>query len=318
MGDVGDCLLQESTVVRSHDHSRGLGTSLQGVDIVREPGNVCNIQMPSRLVQHHDVSAHQLGTHQTDLHLPSSRQFAQRHIQFVTRLESQCLKFLGDTLLRKNPSLHILGDPRLGQHVLLRQPVTLRLRFTDAVLHESGAQFGLRWKTIHLLVVDGAHQGGLTAIVSSEQPIAHATLQIQPGIVQQRKGAVAQGEYAVAQILALLVFSLLRFIGLQALQAKSQGSIGQLRLQSQLAVHALPGLLVELAAIGHALTEASDKARQARHRLLDLPLDQLQKSFLVHLANFRLLGGLHHLVRPLCYAARFRVRNLLRKRRQNG
>mmetsp|Transcript_54576 Transcript_54576/g.145756 ORF Transcript_54576/g.145756 Transcript_54576/m.145756 type:complete len:388 (-) Transcript_54576:455-1618(-) len=274
--------------------------------------------MSSGLIQHHDVSAHQLGTHKTDLHLPSTRQLSKGHVELVAWLESKGLELLGDPLLGQNASLHILSNPGLGQHVLLRQPVALRLRFTNPVLHESCAKLGLRRETIHLLVVDGTHKRRLAAIVSTEQSVAHTTLQIQSGIVQQRERAVAQGEHAVAQILALLVFGFLRFIILQALQAQSQGSICQLGLQSQLAVHALPRLLVELAALGHALAESSNKVCQTGDRLLDLPPDQLQQSFLVNLANFSLLGSLHDLVRSLSDTAGFRVRNVLRKCRQDG
>lgn len=76
------------------------------------------------------------------------------------------------------------------------------------MLNVHGLDLVLLGETLDLLVVDGAHKGGLSRTVGAEKTVTLATLQTKMSLVEQDLGTVGQVECAVAEVLALLLIGL--------------------------------------------------------------------------------------------------------------
>ena len=72
--DVGDHVVQEAGIVRDDDGRAGL----EAGEVVLEPGDVDNIQVVGRLIEQEDVSAEEHGAGERELHLPTTREGADR------------------------------------------------------------------------------------------------------------------------------------------------------------------------------------------------------------------------------------------------
>mmetsp|Transcript_22520 Transcript_22520/g.49064 ORF Transcript_22520/g.49064 Transcript_22520/m.49064 type:complete len:497 (+) Transcript_22520:1772-3262(+) len=82
----------------------------------------------------------------------------------------------------------------------------MRLFSLDISFDKDGSDLINIWESFDLVVGDGSHQGGLTAIVGTEQTITLTTLQLHLSVVQQNLGTVGKCKCAVAKLFCVVVF----------------------------------------------------------------------------------------------------------------
>ena len=170
--------------------------------VILEPLDVLDIQVVSWLIQQENIWVLENGTAKSQLHLPSSGKGGDETVDHE----------IGETELVELGKHLLLGglDTNLGQ--LLHGPVNgglLSIGGVEVVLDEDGLDLRLLWETLDLLIVDGAHKGGLSGSVWSEKTVTLTTLQAEVSLVKKNLGTVGQVEGAVAKILTLLIVSLL-------------------------------------------------------------------------------------------------------------
>lgn len=189
-------IVEEARVVRDDD-----GSARGGLEVILEPLNVLDIQMVSRLIEEKNIGSLEDGTAQSELHLPTtgkSGDVVLDHIGAEAELSELGLDIsLGglDTSL-----LELLHGPVDSGH--------LSIGGVKIVLNEDSLDLRLLGETLDLLVVDGAHEGGLAGTVGTAKTVALATLETKVGLVEKNLGTVGKGEGAVAKILTLLLISL--------------------------------------------------------------------------------------------------------------
>ncbi|TKW55191.1 hypothetical protein CTA1_1265 [Colletotrichum tanaceti] len=193
VNDVLADVVEEGRVVGDDDGGAG------GVlEVLLEPLDVLHVQVVGGLVEKQDIGGLEDGTAQGELHLPTTREG--RDLALDHHLGKAELVQLGlDIGLGGLDSgvLELLHGPLNGGH--------LGVGRVEVVLDEDGLDLGLLGETLDLLVVDGAHEGGLAGTVGAAKTVALATLETEVGLVEQDLGTVGEGEGAVAEILTLLI-----------------------------------------------------------------------------------------------------------------
>ena len=189
-------VVQELGVVGDDD-----GSARGGGEVVLEPCDVLDIHVVGGLVEEEDIGLLENGTGERQLHLPTSGKGTDGALDLLV-IKVELDKGVADLLVglvdadRSKLLLGPLEDSELG---------VVRV---EIVLDVDGLDLGLLGETLDLLVVDGAHEGGLAGTVGSEETVALATLEAEMGLVEQDLGTVGQVECAVAEILTLLLIRL--------------------------------------------------------------------------------------------------------------
>lgn len=200
--DVLADVVQEGGVVGNDD-----GCARGVLEVLLEPLDVLHVQMVSRLIEKQNIWVLEHGTSQSQLHLPTTGKSGDQvvgHLWGETELGELALDLCLGSL-----------DTDLGQ--LLHGPGNgglLSIGRVKVVLNEHSLDLGLLWETLDLLVVDGAHEGGLSGTVRTAKTVTLTTLQAEMGLVKKNLGTISQVECAVAEVLALLIISLLGILGL--------------------------------------------------------------------------------------------------------
>lgn len=214
VNNVLDNVVKELAVVGDDDGRA------RGVDkVILEPLDVLHVKMVGGLVKQQDIGLLEHGTGKSQLHLPATRQSSDDAVNLGLS-EAERDESLLDLLLG-------LVDADLGE--LLHGPLDdglLSIGRVQIVLDVDSLDLALLREALDLLVIDGAHQGGLAGTVGAEQTITLATLQAQVGLVEQDLGTVGQVEGAVAKILTFLLIGLDGVLSLSAGKAALAESIG--------------------------------------------------------------------------------------------
>ena len=194
--DVLADVVEEARVVRHDD-----GSARRALEVILEPLNVLDIQMVSGLIEEENIGSLEDGTAQSELHLPTTGEGGDVVLDHVGR-EAELGELSLDVLLGSLDTslLELLHGPVDGGH--------LSILGIKVVLDEHGLDLGLLGEALDLLVVDGAHEGGLAGTVGTAKTVALATLETEVGLVEKNLGTVGKGEGAVAEILTLLIVSL--------------------------------------------------------------------------------------------------------------
>mmetsp|Transcript_8483 Transcript_8483/g.18602 ORF Transcript_8483/g.18602 Transcript_8483/m.18602 type:complete len:1091 (+) Transcript_8483:303-3575(+) len=220
--DVRAHLVQEGSHVRGADNA-----AREGLEPVLEPLDVVHIQVTSGLIKHEHIAVHQLSRAQLHLHLPAAGVARHRQVQVrravrATRVsEASVLHDLLALLLRHLVLHHVdvvagvlHPPPARLVHAQDREAVVLHanLLVLNLVLHENALQLVALREALELLVRNGTHQRGLTALVRPQQTVEPVALEMHLRITEQRERAVGQGEGALVQVhtLRVLLLDLLR------------------------------------------------------------------------------------------------------------
>jgi hypothetical protein len=191
--NVLDDMVQELAVVRDDDRRAG-----RVDEVLLQPLDVLDVHVVGGLVEQKNVGRLEHGTGESELHLPATRQRGDRSLELLideTEFPHLALDFtLGSLDTNFLQLLH--GPPNDG---------LLGIGSVKIVLDEHSLDLVLSWETLDLLVVDGAHEGGLARTVGAEKTVTLAALEAQVRLVEQDLCTVCQVEGAVAEILALLV-----------------------------------------------------------------------------------------------------------------
>ncbi|GFZ45382.1 LOW QUALITY PROTEIN: hypothetical protein JCM24511_03108 [Saitozyma sp. JCM 24511] len=236
--DVGDGAVEEVRVVRDNDRRAG---GERG-EVVDEPVDVEDVEMVGGLVEEENVGLEQDGTSESQLHLPTARERADRVLLLLLvetdRLEGGSDLGLGgeQTLVAEDP----VDDRDLG------------LGAVYVVLDVEGSDLGRGREAVDLVVDDGVHERRLARTVSATETVSVTTLETHRGVVEQDLGAVGQVELLnVAQVLTLLLVGKLDVVGFLLvgllLEKLADGGERVKAGQSQLEVRresSLPGGLV--------------------------------------------------------------------------
>ena len=211
MDDVLHHVVEELAIVRDDDGGA------RGVDqVLLEPADVLDVQMIGRLVQQEDIRVLKDGASQGQLHLPPARERGDGGLQLllqeaeVDQLRVDVGALDGDAGILEL----LLGPTDDGLFGIGR---------VEIMLDEDGLDLVLAGKALDLLVVDGAHEGGLARAVGAAETVALSALEPKMGLIQQDLGAVGQIEGTVAEILALLVI----LLGLVGVGGAGRGPLAQ-------------------------------------------------------------------------------------------
>ncbi|GJC94463.1 hypothetical protein ColKHC_03289 [Colletotrichum higginsianum] len=191
--DVLADVVEEGRVVGDDDGGAG------GVlEVLLEPLDVLHVQVVGGLVEKQDIGGLEDGTAQGELHLPTTREGGDLALDHVLG-EAELVQLGLDVGLGGLDTgvLKLLHGPLNGSHLSVGR--------VEVVLDEDGLDLGLLGEALDLLVVDGAHEGGLAGTVGAAKTVALATLETEVGLVEQDLGTVGEGEGAVAEVLTLLV-----------------------------------------------------------------------------------------------------------------
>ena len=194
--DVLDDVVKELAVVRDDDGGA------RGVDeVVLEPLDVLHVHVVGGLVEKENVGLLKDGTGKSQLHLPATREGGDGTLDLLL-VEAELEQTLLDVLVGKvNADLaELLDGPGDGGHLSVGR--------VKIVLDVDSLDLALLGEALDLLVVDGAHEGGLSGTVGAEETVTLAALQAESGLVEQDLGTVGQVEGAVAEILTLLLIGL--------------------------------------------------------------------------------------------------------------
>jgi hypothetical protein len=174
----------------------------RGVDeVVLEPLDVLDVHVVGGLVKKQDIGLLEYGTSKRELHLPPTREGSDGTLGLL----------VGETELlegRLNGVLFVL-DADIAE--LLHSPANdshLSVSRVQVVLDVDSLDLTLLGETLDLLVVDGAHKGGLAGTVGSQETVTLTALETEVSLVQQNLSTVGQVECAVAEVLALLLIGL--------------------------------------------------------------------------------------------------------------
>ncbi|QBZ65042.1 hypothetical protein PoMZ_06746 [Pyricularia oryzae] len=197
VNDVLADVVEEAGVVR-HDDGGARGV----LEVLLKPLDVLHVQVVGGLVEQQNIRSLEDGTAQSQLHLPTTGKSGD-----LTRNHG-----VGETELVEALDDVLAGNRDLGLLQLLHGPVDgghLSVSRVKVVLDEDGLDLALLGEALDLLVVDGAHEGGLSGTVGAAKTVTLATLETEMGLVEKNLGTVGERERAVAQVLTLLVVSLL-------------------------------------------------------------------------------------------------------------
>mmetsp|Transcript_42308 Transcript_42308/g.76508 ORF Transcript_42308/g.76508 Transcript_42308/m.76508 type:complete len:223 (+) Transcript_42308:1646-2314(+) len=125
--------------------------------------------------------------------------------QFLDLLLSRSLLDLVDLVAGvHDPPPSWLVDAKDGEAVILH----VHLHVLDLVLHENALQLISLGEALELLVDDGTHESGLTALVWAQETVEAVSLQVHLGVAKQRQCTVGQGEGALVEVDAVSVLFL--------------------------------------------------------------------------------------------------------------
>ena len=184
--DVGADLVKEARVVRNNQGS-DVGV---GLEVLLEPLDVGNIKMVGRFIEKEDIGAHQHGSGQGELHLPTTRQRADllRLATLGTRRETNLLENGHDSVLAFGLELGVL------QAVVENGKISI---LTLVVLDEAGADLILRRESLELAVGNGTHKSGLSGTVSATETVAVALEKTKVGVRKQKHTTVTKRESGI-------------------------------------------------------------------------------------------------------------------------
>mmetsp|Transcript_188 Transcript_188/g.524 ORF Transcript_188/g.524 Transcript_188/m.524 type:complete len:319 (-) Transcript_188:546-1502(-) len=152
------------------------------------------------LIEQQNVGAHQHSPDESKLHLPAARKVADLTLQLQV-VKTNASQSGNHLLLRHAHGL----DSLIGEDVLQRGPLALRLFLANAVLDKSRDKLALGRESIHLLIVDGSQQRAFPAIVGAAKSVALPPLEMKPCVVQKSKCPVSQREDTVAQVFTFFI-----------------------------------------------------------------------------------------------------------------
>lgn len=201
VNNVLDDVVQELAVVGNDN-----GSARRRGEVVLEPLDVLDIQVVGGLVKEQDIGLLEHSTGKSKLHLPATRERSDGSSELL-RNETE----LNESLLDLG-----LGLVNTDGVELLHGPLNdglLSIGRVEIVLDVHGLDFVLLGKTLDLLVVDGAHESGLSGTVGTKKTVTLTTLQTKVSLVEQDLGTIGQVECAVAEILALLLIRLNGILG---------------------------------------------------------------------------------------------------------
>lgn len=166
-------------------------------EVVLQPLDVLDVQVVGGLIQQENVGLFEHSTGQSQLHLPTTRKGGDGAVKLLAE-ETEFLKLVLDISLvgLQANFVELLDGPA--------DDGLLRVGGVQVVLNEDSLDL-VFLETLELLVVDSAHESGLTGTVGTEETVTLTTLETQVSLVQQDLGTIGQGEGAVAQILTLLL-----------------------------------------------------------------------------------------------------------------
>ncbi|CEI62809.1 unnamed protein product [Fusarium venenatum] len=201
VNDVLADVVKETRVVRDDDRSAS-----RVLEVLLEPLNVLHIQMVGRLVKQQNIGSLKDGTAQGKLHLPTTREGADLTLNHLIG-EAELVELLLDISLGgcDTSLLKLLHGPVDGGH--------LSISGVQVVLDEDSLDLVLLGETLDLLVVDSAHEGGLSGTVGTAKTVALTTLETEMSLVKKNLGTVGKREGTVAEILTLLFISLTLSLG---------------------------------------------------------------------------------------------------------
>lgn len=203
--NVLDDVVQELAVVGDDN-----GCARRAGKVVLQPLDVLDVQVVGRLVKKQNIRLLEHSTSKGKLHLPTTRESGDGPGELL----------LDETELDKSLLDLILGLGNADGLKLLHGPLNdglLSVGRVKIVLDVHSLDLVLLGETLDLLVVDGAHEGGLSGTVGTEETITLTTLQAKVSLVEQDLSTVSQVECAVAEILALLL------IGLNGIRSSGAG-----------------------------------------------------------------------------------------------
>ncbi|DBA00724.1 TPA: hypothetical protein N0F65_001195, partial [Lagenidium giganteum] len=190
--DVRAHVVEEAGVVGHHDRRH----VWQTVQVVLQPGDVVDIQVVRRFIEQQDISLHQHGTSQFELHLPTTRKGTDWQSLHLGG-EADAAECVDDLLARG------LGEFLVAEHELNDWEVGLLS--LEVVLNEHGLELLLGGEAFELTVGNGAHERRLTATVRTAETITVTTLEAKTSVVQQDHTTVSQGKLTVAKIWNALI-----------------------------------------------------------------------------------------------------------------
>mmetsp|Transcript_28813 Transcript_28813/g.85262 ORF Transcript_28813/g.85262 Transcript_28813/m.85262 type:complete len:363 (+) Transcript_28813:1693-2781(+) len=202
--DVGAHAVEEARVVRYHDRRHVLKVD----QVVLKPLHVVHVQVVSGLVEQQDLRLHQDGARKRQLHLPATRQRANRLVQILIG-KADGHEHLLDLVARLASDARVVGDKVKRRRV--------GLLGVDVVLHVHRAELRRRREALHLAIGNCTHERRLASTVGATEAVALALLQAQARHVEQNLGAVRERKLAVAQVLARLIVLLQRCLGARRL-----------------------------------------------------------------------------------------------------
>jgi len=154
--------------------------------------------MVGGLIQQQDISVHQHGTGQLQLHLPTTGKGTDS-LLLLLLVESDRLEHFNDGLLLEVLDLFIVkdegGDGEIG------------ILSLEVVLDKDGTELIGRRETLELTISNGAHKSRLSDTVGSAKTVTLTTTKVEAGLVQQNHTTVGKRELAVAKKLTLLNIS---------------------------------------------------------------------------------------------------------------
>lgn len=194
--DVLNDVVQELAVVGDDN-----GCARRAGEVVLEPLDVLDVQVVGGLVEQQNVGLLEDGTSERKLHLPSTRKGTNGTV----------VHGVGETELVEGSLDLRLGGLDTDGLELVHGPLKnghLSVSRVQVVLDVDGLDLVLLGETLDLLVVDSAHESGLSGTVGSEETVTLTTLETEMGLVEQNLSTVGQVECAVAEVLALLLIGL--------------------------------------------------------------------------------------------------------------
>uniref|UniRef100_A0A098DMI5 Uncharacterized protein n=1 Tax=Gibberella zeae (strain ATCC MYA-4620 / CBS 123657 / FGSC 9075 / NRRL 31084 / PH-1) TaxID=229533 RepID=A0A098DMI5_GIBZE len=193
VNDVLADVVKETGVVRDND-----GGASGVLEVLLEPLNVLHIQMVGRLIKQQNIGSLEDSTAQSKLHLPTTREGADLTLNHLLG-ETELVELLLDISLGGSDTglLKLLHGPVNGGH--------LSISGVQVVLDEDSLDLVLLGETLDLLVVDGAHEGGLSGTVGTTKTVTLTTLETEVSLVEKNLGTVGKRECTVAKILTLLL-----------------------------------------------------------------------------------------------------------------
>eukprot|EP00438_Fugacium_kawagutii_P013084 Skav213385 [mRNA] locus=scaffold797:330873:332102:+ [translate_table: standard] len=260
VNDVGAHLVQEGTEMGGANDG-----AIETLQPVLQPLDVVHVQVTSGFIQHQHISVHQLGSTQLHLHLPAPRVGGHGQLQVCSTVWSSRVaetnglhQFLHRVFLHRRLQLvnvvagvHHPPPTRLihrqdGEAIILNT----HLLIFDLMLHKHGLQLITFGEALQLLVGNGAHQGGLAALIGTQQAIEAIPLQVHLGIPEQRQGSIGQREGSLVQVYAFSVLLLDFLLGLGCDLHLGAQLFGDAIEGCQVSHVLLPGAFIEDAHVG--------------------------------------------------------------------